>query len=108
MFQGISLKRRGREKEKERERVNTGEAKLVQKPHNFILKFYIMEDTESCRGSSPDPFRISFCIQKVSGDLHYLLAQRLANTLWHSFLMNVNFISPEVFFFNLHHPQSTK
>ena len=61
-----------------------------------------MEDTESRRGSSPDTFCISFCIQKVSGDLHYLLAQRLANTLWHSFLMNVNLISPEVFFFNLH------
>ena len=80
----------------------------MQKPHNFILKFYIMEDTESCRGSSPDPFRISFCIQKVSGDLHYLLAKRPVNTSWLSSLMNVNLISPEVFFFNLHHPQSTK
>ena len=61
-----------------------------------------MEDTESCRSSSPDPFCISFCIQKVSGDLHYLLAQRLANTFWLSFLMNVNLVSPEMFFFNLH------
>ena len=43
-----------------------------------------------------------FCIQKVSGDLHYLLAQRLANNFWLSFLMNVNLVSPEVFFFNLH------
>ena len=65
-------------------------------------KFYIMEDTESCRGSSPDSFCISFCIQKVSGDLHYLLAKRPVNTLWLSSLMNVNLISPEVFFFNLH------
>ena len=78
-------------------------------------KFYIMEDTESCRGSSPDPFCISFCIQKVSGDLHYLLAKRLANTFWLSSLMNVNLISPEVFFFNLYllkalklHPYRTK
>ena len=63
--------------------------------------FYIMEDTESCRGSSPDSFCISFCIQKVSGDLHYLLAKR-PNTFWLSSLMNVNLISPEVFFFNLH------
>ena len=61
-----------------------------------------MEDTESHRGSSPDPFCISFCIQKVSGDLHYLLAKRLANTFWLSFLMNVDLVSPEVFFFNLH------
>ena len=82
----------------------------MQKPHNFIFKvfiypkFYIMEDTKSCRGSSPDPFCISFCIQKVSGDLHYLLAKRPVNTLWLSSLMNVNLISPEVFFFNLHHP----
>ena len=61
-----------------------------------------MEDTESCRGSSPDPVCISFCIQKVSGDLHYLLAKRLVNTFWLSSLMNANLVSPEVFFFNLH------
>ena len=61
-----------------------------------------MEDTESCRGSSPDPFCISFHLQKVSGDLHYLLAKRLVNTFWLSSLMNVNLVSPEVFFFNLH------
>ena len=60
-----------------------------------------MEDTESCRGSSPDPFCVS-CIQKVSGDLHYLLAKRLVSNFWLSSLMNVNLISPEVFFFNLH------
>ena len=56
--------------------------------------------------------RLSFCIpshiQKVSGGLHYLLAKRPVNTLQLSSLMNVNLISPEVFFFNLHHPQSTK
>ena len=56
-----------------------------------------MEDTESCRGSSPDPFCISFCIQKVSGDLHYLLAKTPVSTLWLSSLMNVNLISSEVF-----------
>ena len=61
-----------------------------------------MEGTESYRGSSPYPFCISFCIQKVSCDLHYLLAQRLVNTFWLSSLMNVNLIFPEVFFFNLH------
>ena len=61
-----------------------------------------MEDTESCRGSGPDPFCTSFCIQKVSGDLHYLLAKRLANTFWLPSLMNVNLVSPEVLFFNLH------
>ena len=60
-----------------------------------------MEDTASCRGSSPDPFCISFCIQRVSGDLHYLLVKRPVNTLWLSSLMNVNLISPEVFFFFL-------
>ena len=55
--------------------------------------------------------RLSFCkslIQRVSGDLHYLLAKKPVKTLWLSSLMNVNLISPEVFFFNLHHPQSTK
>ena len=53
-------------------------------------------------------FCISFRIQKVSGDLHYLLAKRPVDTLWLSSLMNVTLIFPEVFFFNLHHPQSTK
>ena len=67
-----------------------------------------MEDTESCRGSSPDPFCISFRIQKVSGGLHYLLAKRLDDTFWLSSLMNVNFVSPEVFFFNLHHLKALK
>ena len=61
-----------------------------------------MEDTESCRGSSPDSFCVSFRMQKVSGDLHYLLAKRLVSNFWLSSLMNVNLISPEVFFFNLH------
>ena len=61
-----------------------------------------MEDTESCRISIPDSFCISFCLQKVSGDLHYLLAKRLDDTFWLSSLMNVNLVSPEVFFFNLH------
>ena len=101
----ISPKRRGREQEKE----STGGGQVCAKtPSNFIVqkvfiypKFYIIKDTESRRGSSPDPFCILFCIQKVSGDLHYLLAKRLVNTFWLSSLMNVNFVSPEVFFFNL-------
>ena len=50
--------------------------------------------------------RLSFCksfhIQRVSGDLHYLLAKRPVNILWLSSLMNVNLIFPVVFFFNLH------
>ena len=54
-------------------------------------------------------FRISLRIQKVSGDLHYLLAKRPVNILWLSSLMNVNLIFSEAFFFfNLHHSQSTK
>ena len=61
-----------------------------------------MGNTKLCSIRNPDSFRISFCIQKVSGDLHYLLAKRLVNTFWLSSLMNVNLISPEVFFFNLH------
>ena len=61
-----------------------------------------MGNTELCSISSPDSFCISLCIQKVSGDLHYLLAKRLVNAFWLSSLMNVNFVSPEVFFFNLH------
>ena len=36
---------------------------------------------------------------KGPGGLHYLLAKRPVNTFWLSFLMNVNLVSPEVFFF---------
>ena len=61
-----------------------------------------MDNTKLCSVRNPDSFCISFCIQKVSGDLHYLLAKRLVTTFWLSSLMNVNFVSPEVFFFNLH------
>lgn len=67
-----------------------------------------MGNTKLCSVRNPDSFFTSFCIQKVSGDLHYLLAKRPVNTLWLSSLMNVNLIFPEVFFFNLHHHQSTK
>ena len=61
-----------------------------------------MGNTKLCSLSSPKRKSISFCTQKVSGDLHYLLAKRLVNTFWLFSLMNVNFVSPEVFFFNLH------
>ena len=61
-----------------------------------------MGNTELCSVRSPDSFYTSFCIQKVSGDLHYLLAKKLVNTFYLSSLMNVDFVSPEVFFFNLH------
>ena len=61
-----------------------------------------MGNTKLCSVRIPDSFCISFCIRKVSADLHYLLAKRLVNTFWLSSLMNVNFVSPEVFFFNLH------
>ena len=57
-------------------------------------------------------FCIPSCIQKVSGDLHYLLARRPVNILWLFSLINVNqpktHFPLKCFFFNLHHPQSTK
>ena len=53
-------------------------------------------------------FCIPSCIQKISGGLHYLLAKRLVNTFWLSSLMNVDLVSPEVFFFNLHHLKALK
>ena len=57
-------------------------------------------------------FCIPFRIQKVSDDLHYLLAMRHVSILWHFSLININqpknSFSLEVFFFNLHYPQSTK
>ena len=58
-------------------------------PPSFIVQkaFYTfdktrrsMGNTELCSVRSPDSFYTSFCIQKVSGDLHYLLAKKLVNT----------------------------
>ena len=73
---------------------------IVQKAfYTFDKIWRSMGNTELCSVRSPDSFYTSFCIQKVSGDLHYLLAKRLVNTFWLSSLMNVNFVSPEVFFF---------
>ena len=76
---------------------------IVQKAfYTFDKIWRSMGNTKLCSVRSSDSFYTSFCIQKVSGDLHYLLAKRLVNTFWLSSLMNVNFVSPEVFFFNLH------
>ena len=128
MFQGISLKKRGREREKKGERVDAGGARF---PRNWPISLFsrkafillvVHRDQwiiQSHAGSAALTlietrlsFCISFCIQKVSGDLHYLLAKRPVNILWLFFLINVNqpknSFSLEVFFFNLHHPQSTK
>ena len=67
--------------------------------YTFDKTWRSMDNTKLCSVRNPDSFRLSFCIQKFSGDLHYLLAKRLVNTFWLSSLMNVNFVSPEVFFF---------
>ena len=72
---------------------------LFRRPFILLIKYGDQWVTKLCSVRNPDSFRISFCIQKVSGDLHYLLAKRLVNTFWLSSLMNVNFVSPEVFFF---------
>ena len=116
------VKVKSREKERERrKRKRHGGARVPRNqaerlapgpwPPSFIGQkaFYTFDKTRRSMGNTklcivrnPDSFRISFCIQKVSGDLHYLLAKRLVNTFWLSSLMNVNFVSPEVFFSNLH------
>ena len=117
----IKVKSRGRERE-ERER-DTGVARfprnqakrlvretgprswshplLFRRPFILLIKHGDQWVTQNyvCSVCNPDSFRISFCIQEVSGDLQYLLAKRLVNTFWLSSLMNVNFVSPEVFFF---------
>ena len=114
----VKVKSREREGERRRERERHGGSQSPKKPGretssrnwppSFIVQkaFYTfdktrrsMGNTKLCSVRNPDSFRISFCIQKVSGDLHYLLAKRLVNTFWLSSLMNVNFVSPEVFFF---------
>ena len=73
---------------------------IVQKAfYTFDEIWRSMDTTKLCSVRNPESFHTSFCIQKVSGDLHYLLAKRLVNTFWLSSLMNVNFVSPEVFVF---------
>ena len=121
----IKVKNGGRARERRREKERHGGSQIPKKPGretsprnwseklvpSFIVQkaFYTfdktwrsMGNTKLCSVRSPDSLCISFCIQKVSGDLQYLLAKRLVNTFWLSSLMNVNFVSPEVFFFNLH------
>ena len=41
-------------------------------------------------------------VYKRSQVIYIILAKRLVNTFWLSSLMNVNLVSPEVFFFSLH------
>ena len=116
----IKVKSRERERREEREK-DTGGARfprnqaerlvretgpkswshplLFRRPFILLIKYGDQWVTKLCSVRNPDSFRISFYIQKVSGDLHYLLAKRLVNTFWLSSLMNVNFVSPEVFFF---------
>ena len=51
---------------------------IVQKAfYTFDKTRRSMGNTKLCSFCSPDSFYTSFCIQKVSGDLHYLLAKRL-------------------------------
>ena len=109
----IKVKSRERERERKRKREkNTGGARfprnqaerlvreaglrnwsnplLFRRPFILLIKKWrSMDNTKLCSIRSPDSFYTSFCIQKVSGDLHYLLAKRLVNTFWLSSLMNV-------------------
>ena len=58
---------------------------IVQKAfYTFDKTWRSMDNTKLCSVHSPDSFCTSFCIQKVSGDLHYLLAKRLVKTLFGS------------------------
>ena len=53
---------------------------IVQKAfYTFDKTWRSMGNTKLCSVRSPDSFCTSFCIQKVSGDLHYLLAKRPVN-----------------------------
>ena len=105
MFQGISLKKRGREREKERESRQRGSQiskKLVREtdlrnwpilyfPGKLFILLLVHRDQwiiQSYAGSAALTLiktRHSFCksfrIQRVSGDLHYLLARRPINIL---------------------------
>ena len=105
----VKVKSRGKERERKRKREkNTGGARfprnqaerlvreagprnwskklvqsfIVQKAcYTFDKIWRSMGNTKLCSVRNPDSFCISFCIQKVSGDLHYLLAKRLVNFL---------------------------
>ena len=83
-----------KEREGARERIDTGEARLVQKPPPTLLFkrcLYTLNFTQwkiqSHAGAAVLTLSVYlFCIQKVSGDLHYLLARRLANAFLALFL----------------------
>ena len=106
MFQGISLKRREREKTTWGKLVfpGTGPSFIFQES---FLYFWLNRDQwiiQSYAGSAALTliktrlsFCKSFCIQRVSGDLHYLLAKRPVNILWLFSLIYVN--QPENSFF---------
>ena len=68
----------------------TGPASMVQKGllYLFDCTQRSMGNTKLCSIRSPDSFCVSFCVQKVSGDLHYLLAKRLVNIFMALFLDN--------------------
>ena len=100
---GLSPRKPGRETSSRNWSEKLAPSFIVQKAfYTFDKTWRSMGNTKLCSVRCPDSFCTSFCIQKVSGDLHYHLAKRLVNTFWLSSLMNVNFVSPEVLVFKLH------
>ena len=107
VFQGISLKRRGREREKERERESRNRGSQISKKpvreaglRNWSILYcsgklfillvvhrdqWIIQNYAVSAALTLIKTRLSFCksfrIQRVSGDLHYLLARRPINIL---------------------------
>ena len=98
MLQGISLKKRGRDREKERERKNWyGGTRLSW---NWPISLFFREafilwviprdkcKKQSCRVSSSDSYwdqafsLHTYLYTQVLGDLHHLLARRPISILW--------------------------
>ena len=78
---GLSPRKPGRETSSRNWSEKLAPSFIVQKAfYTFDKTWRSMGNTELCGVCSPDSFYTSFCIQKVSGDLHYLLAKRLVNT----------------------------
>ena len=75
---------------------------LFRRPFILLIKHGDQWVTQNYVAFAAQTLSVYHFVYKRSQDLHYLLAKRLVNTFWLSSLVNVNFVSPEVFFFNLH------
>ena len=115
----IKVKSRGREREKRRER-DTGGSQIPKKPGRetsprnwsnpllfrrpfiLLIKHGDQWVTQNYVAFATQTLSVYHFVYKRSQVIYIIFWPRGLLTFWLSSLMNVNFVSPEVFFFNLH------